>query len=274
MELKQFNFLFLYQETFALTKRLFIQLKRRPSTLVAGILQPIIWLFLFGALFSNAPKDFLPGVDSYGNFLGAGLIVFTAFSGALNSGLPLMFDREFGFLNRLLVAPLTSRLSIVLSSFLYITILSFIQSIAIMFISYLLGYGFPEFFGLGIVFATLILLVLFVTSISLCLAFILPGHIELIALIFVVNLPLLFASTALAPISFMPSWLGWIASFNPLTIAIEPIRISYSTSVNLDFIALHAPYGDLTCRTCISLLFILTILSLIVINPLLNKKLN
>jgi len=98
MEFKQYNFLFLYQETFALTKRLFIQLKRRPSTLVAGILQPIIWLFLFGALFSNAPKDFLPGVDSYGNFLGAGLIVFTAFSGALNSGLPLMFDREFGFL--------------------------------------------------------------------------------------------------------------------------------------------------------------------------------
>ena len=274
MELKQFNFLFLYQETFALTKRLFIQLKRRPSTLVAGILQPIIWLFLFGALFSNAPKDFLPGVDSYGNFLGAGLIVFTAFSGALNSGLPLMFDREFGFLNRLLVAPLTSRLSIILSSFLYITILSFIQSIVIMFISYLLGYGFPDFFGLGIVFSTLILLVLFVTSISLCLAFILPGHIELIALIFVVNLPLLFASTALAPISFMPSWLGWLASFNPLTFAIEPIRISYFSSINLDLIALHAPYGDLTCRDCISLLFILTISSLIVINPLLNKKLN
>ena len=75
MELKQYNLFFLYQETFALTKRLFIQLKRRPSTLLAGILQPIIWLFLFGALFSKAPEGFLPGVDSYGNFLGAGLIV-------------------------------------------------------------------------------------------------------------------------------------------------------------------------------------------------------
>jgi len=83
MELQQYNLFFLYQETFALTKRLFIQLKRRPSTLLAGILQPIIWLFLFGALFSRAPEGFLPGVDSYGNFLGAGLIVFTAFSGAL-----------------------------------------------------------------------------------------------------------------------------------------------------------------------------------------------
>jgi len=273
MEIQQYNLRFLFQETFALTKRLFIQLKRRPSTLFAGILQPIIWLFLFGALFSNAPKDFLPGVDSYGNFLGAGLIVFTAFSGALNSGLPLMFDREFGFLNRLLVAPLSSRLSIVLSSFLYITILSFVQSLVIMVISFLLGYGFPNVFGLGIVFTTLILLVLFVTSISLCLAFILPGHIELIALIFVINLPLLFASTALAPISFMPNWLGWIASINPLTFAIEPIRTAYASQVNLNLIALNAPYGELSCRDCISLLFILTIVSLVTIRPLLNKKL-
>ena len=274
MELKQYNLFFLYQETFALTKRLFIQLRRRPSTLLAGILQPIIWLFLFGALFSNAPKNFLPGIDSYGNFLGAGLIVFTAFSGALNSGLPLMFDREFGFLNRLLVAPLSSRLSIVISSFVYITILSFVQSIVIMVFSFLLGYGFPNVLGLGIVFTTLILLVLFVTSISLCLAFVLPGHIELIALIFVINLPLLFASTALAPLSFMPKWLSWLASLNPLTFAIEPIRVAYSSNINLDLVALHAPYGDLSCKSCINLLFLLTLSSLITIRPLLNKKLN
>ncbi|MFO0139679.1 MAG: ABC transporter permease, partial [Cyanobacteriota bacterium] len=40
------------QETLALTRRLFLQLIRRPSTLLAGILQPLIWLFLFGALFA------------------------------------------------------------------------------------------------------------------------------------------------------------------------------------------------------------------------------
>ena len=97
------------QETLALTRRLFVQLARRPSTLVAGVLQPLIWLVLFGALFANAPEGLLPGGISYGRFLGAGVIVFTAFSAALNAGLPVMFDREFGFLNRLLVAPLRSR---------------------------------------------------------------------------------------------------------------------------------------------------------------------
>ena len=75
----------IFQEISALTWRLFIQLIRRPSTLFAGVLQPLIWLLLFAALFSKAPIDFLPGSSSYGEFLGAGLIVFTAFSGALNS---------------------------------------------------------------------------------------------------------------------------------------------------------------------------------------------
>ena len=44
----------LSQETLALTRRLFLQLMRRPSTLIAGVLQPLIWLILFGALFANA----------------------------------------------------------------------------------------------------------------------------------------------------------------------------------------------------------------------------
>ena len=89
-----------------------------------------------------------------------------------------------------------------------------------------------------------------------------------------INLPLLFASTALAPISFMPNWLGWLASLNPLTFAIEPIRTAYTEAMNLELVALHAPYGDLTCKSCISILFSLTVLSLIIIRPLLNKKLN
>jgi ABC-2 type transport system permease protein len=49
------NWKLLFQETFALTRRLFIQLQRRPSSLIAGIIQPVMWLVLFGALFQNAP---------------------------------------------------------------------------------------------------------------------------------------------------------------------------------------------------------------------------
>ncbi len=261
------------QEISALTWRLFIQLIRRPSTLFAGILQPLIWLLLFAALFSNAPIDFLPGGSSYGEFLGAGLIVFTAFSGALNAGLPVMFDREFGFLNRLLVAPLSSRSSIVISSVIYITTISLLQSFAIMATSALLGYGWPSLGGFLLIAITLLLLVFAITGLSLGLAFVLPGHIELIAIIFIANLPVLFASTALAPISFMPEWLGWIASINPLTFAIEPIRMAYHNSVDLNLILINAPYGDVNGYSCLAILFILTIGLFFLIRPLLNRKL-
>ena len=264
----------LVQETSALTKRLFLQLARRPSTLVAGVLQPLIWLILFGALFANAPEGLLPGGMSYGRFLGAGVIVFTAFSGALNAGLPVMFDREFGFLNRLLVAPLRSRSSIVLASVLYITVLSLLQSLAIMITAALLGYGWPGGAGLLLVVATLLLLVFAVTALSLGMAFALPGHIELIAVIFVANLPLLFASTALAPLSFMPAWLGWLAALNPLTFAIEPIRAAYSGSLDLSAVLLEAPYGDVTGFACLLVLLGLTVGLFLLIRPLLNRKLS
>ena len=264
----------LVQETTALTKRLFLQLARRPSTLVAGVLQPLIWLVLFGALFANAPDGLLPGGMSYGRFLGAGVIVFTAFSGALNAGLPVMFDREFGFLNRLLVAPLRSRSSIVLASVIYITVLSLLQSLAIMITAALLGYGWPGGAGLLLVVATLLLLVFAVTALSLGMAFALPGHIELIAVIFVANLPLLFASTALAPLSFMPAWLGWLAALNPLTFAIEPIRAAYSGSLDLSAVLLEAPYGDVTGFACLLVLLVLTVGLFLLIRPLLNRKLS
>jgi len=262
------------QETLALTRRLFVQLARRPSTLVAGVLQPLIWLVLFGALFANAPAGLLPDGMSYGRFLGAGVIVFTAFSGALNAGLPVMFDREFGFLNRLLVAPLRSRSSIVLASVLYITSISLIQSLAILLTAALLGYGWPGGAGLLLTLVTLLLLTFAVTALSLGLAFALPGHIELIAVIFVANLPLLFASTALAPISFMPGWLGWLAALNPLTFAIEPIRSAYAGQFSLTAVVLEAPYGQLNAATCLAVLAVLATGLFLLIRPLLDRKLS
>ena len=262
------------QETLALTGRLFVQLQRRPSTLVAGVLQPLIWLVLFGALFAKAPAGLLPGGISYGRFLGAGVIVFTAFSAALNAGLPVMFDREFGFLNRLLVAPLRSRSSIVFASVLYITSLSLVQSLAIMGTAALLGYGWPGAGGLLLVLVTLLLLVFAVTALSLGLAFALPGHIELIAVIFVANLPLLFASTALAPLSFMPTWLGWLAALNPLTFAIEPIRAAYAGELSLSAVVLEAPFGTMTTATCLSVLAVLAAGLFLLIRPLLDRKLS
>ncbi|MEM1426466.1 MAG: ABC transporter permease [Cyanobacteria bacterium P01_H01_bin.130] len=261
------------QETLAMAKRLFIQLQRRPSTLIAGIIQPLMWLILFGALFQNVPQGLFGEGTGYGQFLGAGIIVFTAFGGALNAGLPVMFDREFGFLNRFLVAPLNSRFSIVLASALFITTLTLIQTAVIMGTGVALGAGIPSGLGLLVVGAIIVLLVLGVTALSLGLAFALPGHIELLAAIFVVNLPLLFASTALAPLSFMPPWLQWIAALNPLSYAIEPIRYLYLHSEwSWGSTVLAAPFGNVSFGASLLVLLGIDLILLLAAQPLLRRR--
>lgn len=261
------------QETLALTRRLFIQLQRRPSTLIAGIIQPVMWLVLFGALFQNVPPGLFGGSQNYGQFLAAGVIVFTAFGGALNAGLPVMFDREFGFLNRLLVAPLTSRFSIVLASALFIAVMSLVQTAVIIAMSAVLGAGLPGAAGLALVTAIVLLLVLGVTALSLGLAFALPGHIELIAVIFVTNLPLLFASTALAPLSFMPTWLRVVASLNPLSYAIEPIRYLYTHSHwSFSDVVMQTPFAEITMTTALLILLGFSTAVFLGIRPLLRRS--
>ncbi|MFB2967963.1 ABC transporter permease [Aerosakkonema sp. BLCC-F183] len=262
----------LVQETLALTRRLFIQLQRRPSTLIAGVIQPLIWLILFGALFQNAPQGLFGNTVNYGQFLAAGVIVFTAFSGALNAGLPVMFDREFGFLNRLLVAPLATRYSIVFASAIFIVTLSAIQTAAIIATSAFLGAGWPDLLGLAVISLILLLLVFGVTGLSLGLAFALPGHIELIAVIFVTNLPLLFASTALAPLSFMPKWLQVVATLNPLSYAIEPIRYIYlHSNWAINSIVMQAPWGAVTLGGALLVLLVLDVVAFLTIQPLLRR---
>lgn len=261
------------QETLALTRRLFIQLQRRPSTLIAGIIQPVMWLVLFGALFQNVPQGLFGESRNYGEFLAAGVIVFTAFGGALNAGLPVMFDREFGFLNRLLVAPLASRFSIVLASAIFIATLSLIQTAAILGMSAVLGAGLPDLAGLGLVLLIVLTLVLGVTALSLGLAFALPGHIELIAVIFVTNLPLLFASTALVPLSFMPRWLQVVASLNPLSYAIEPIRYIYThESWSWSSLVMQGPFGNISLGLALLILLGFSSVALLSIRPLLRRS--
>ncbi|MGF1461048.1 MAG: ABC transporter permease [Leptolyngbyaceae cyanobacterium] len=262
------------QETGAMTRRLFIQLQRRPSTLVAGVIQPVMWLILFGALFQNVPSGLFGDSTNYGQFLGAGIIVFTAFGGALNAGLPVMFDREFGFLNRFLVAPLASRYSIVAASAIFIAAMSLVQTAAIIGLSALLGAGLPDLVGLGLVVLIVLTLVLGVTALSLGLAFALPGHIELIAVIFVTNLPLLFSSTALVPLSFMPNWLQIVASLNPLSYAIEPIRYIYLHPGDWawDSVVMQAPFGGVTLVAALAVLLGFCAASLALVQPLLRRR--
>lgn len=263
----------LYYETKALSQRLYIQVCRRPSTLIAGIIQPLLWLLLFGALFQNAPVSLLTSHITYGTFLSAGIITFTSFNGAINAGLPLMFDREFGFLNRLLISPLTSRDSLLISSIFFITTITTIQTLAIILCSLIL---YNNTINATTIFTTLLitcLITLSMASISICCAFILPGHIEFLALTVIINLPMLFSSTALAPLSFMPYWLQIVASLNILTYSIECIRyLSITNYLYKNPIIMQSVWLEINLYQSIYILITVTILSLVLVKNIISYK--
>ncbi len=212
------------QEIICLTVRLFTQAARRPISMAPGIIQPLLWLILFGGLFQNIPLNLFSGNKNYGTFLSCGIIVFTSFTGSLNAGLPLIFDREFGFLNRLLSSPIISRYTIILAATFFIVCITMMQNLIIILCSFKLFNFQLGYYKISIIVLLLLLITSTISNLSLGLAFILPGHIEFLAFIFIINLPMLFASTALAPTYFMPYWLQVISKLNLLTYAIEGAR--------------------------------------------------
>lgn len=261
------------QETSCLAKRLFKQIVRRPSILVSGIIQPLLWLVLFGALFRNAPVG-LPTSDiKYGSFLSSGIIIFTAFTGSLNGGLSLIFDREFGFLNRLLASPLRSKDTLLIASILSISITTMIQTLVITICSLQICYYQVDTHSIYLFIFIPLLITGSISSISIGLALIVPGHIEFLAYILLANLPMLFSSTALAPLSFMPYWLQIIASCNPLTYAIESIRlISTNQKWQQPLTTVQTLYLNLNLHQTVLLLTVFTIISFVIIKIIISYK--
>jgi ABC-2 type transport system permease protein len=91
--------------------------------------------------------------------------------------------------------------------------------------------------------------------------------------IFVTNLPLLFASTALAPLSFMPTWLQVVASLNPLSYAIEPIRHIYTHSHwLLSDVVMQTPFAEITMTTALLVLLGFSTVIFLSIRPLLRRS--
>lgn len=262
------------QEITSLVKRLAIQTIRRPSSIISGIIQPLLWLILFGALFQNAPVGLFTLEIKYGQFLSSGIIIFTSFTSALNAGLPLIFDREFGFLNRILVSPIISKDTLLLSLSFFITAITMLQTFTIVACSlHIFKYNI-NLNRLYLLILVTLLITSSISSISIGLAFVLPGHIEFLALILLINLPMLFSSTALAPLSFMPYWLQIIASLNPLTYAIESIRfISTVQKWNYTSTIIKILWVDLTLMKILLLLVVITLLSFITIQGIISDKL-
>jgi ABC-2 type transport system permease protein len=212
-----------YQEVAALTLRWVRRLRREPTSIVVSLLQPVLWLVLFGNLFGRAGT--LPGVGgSYLAFMTAGVVVMTVFNNALAGGVEVLFDKETGLLQRFLAAPVR-RGSLLVSRFLFVLGLTGAQALVILAGGRLLGVHVAT--GLGGVLVILgvgFLLGTGVATLSLTLAFVIRHHGDFFTLLSFITLPLLFISTALAPRAAMPGWMAALAGWNPMTYAIDAVR--------------------------------------------------
>jgi ABC-2 type transport system permease protein len=213
-----------WREHRALLGRWLARLRREPFAMFGTIVQPVIWLLLFGHLLSRmAAQASIPGGD-YLRFMTAGAVVMTIFNASIVGGVELLFDRESGLLVRLFAAPV-HRISFVTSRFCYVVGLSCVQSVVILLAAYALGVRYAS--GLPGVAGTLVIGALFgagITSLSMTLAFALKNHADFFTITGFAGLPLTFVSSALVPLSLMPDWLRTLARFNPMTYAIDAVR--------------------------------------------------
>jgi ABC-2 type transport system permease protein len=219
-----------WQETRVQAWRWFLHTKRRPVVVISGLFQPIIWMTLFVLVFQDSMKGVMGEGIGYLEFVTPGALLFTAFNASLNAGVPVLFDREIGFLDRLRAAPLRDRFSIVLSSAIHIAVITLAQCLVIVAGAFVLGAHFRGGAAGALVgLAALLLVIIGFTSISLALAFQFRRHFEMLAVIMIVTLPLIFLSSAFAPIERLPAVLRNLVVLNPVTMAIEPLRMVFST---------------------------------------------
>jgi len=224
----------------ALTNRELKKWYKAPVIFLLSIIQPIIWMGLLGKAMNVGaliPTN-IPGVNpglilqqtlgtsDYFSFMAVGMIAFTALFTTMFSGMSVVWDRRLGFMNKVLSTPV-SRAVIIFSKVLSATLRSMFQAGLIILIAIAFGLqfgiGFNPIYVLG-VFAIMFLICVGLSSVFIAIT-IRSTRIETpMAVVNLINLPLMFASNAFFPTKFMPDWLQTIAKVNPLTYTTDAVR--------------------------------------------------
>jgi ABC-2 type transport system permease protein len=224
----------------ALTNRELKKWYKAPVIFLLSIIQPILWMGLLGKSMNISaliPTN-IPGVNpgtilqgtlgtsDYFSFMAVGMIAFTALFTTMFSGMSVVWDRRLGFLNKVLSTPV-SRAVIIFSKVLSATLRSMFQSGIIILIAVAFGLQFgPNFTPLKIlgVFAIIFLICVGLSSLFIAITIRSTRMETPMAVVNLINLPLMFASNAFFPTKFMPDWLQTVAKFNPLSYTIDAVR--------------------------------------------------
>ena len=213
------------QEVLALTNRWVKRLSREKFSMLFTLVQPMLfWLIFFGSLFQRAADVQVVQAPNYISFLAAGVVVMTVLNNGLAGGVDLLFDKENGFLERLMATPIR-RSSVILSRFLFVMAITAMQILVILGVAFFFDVH-PEAGILGIAMILFIGMLFGVglTAISMAMAFSVKSHGDFFSVLGFLSLPMIFLSSALVPLSAMPGWMQALASLNPMTWVIDAVR--------------------------------------------------
>ena len=231
----------LLRDTWYLTGRKLRALIRQPVVLAMGVIQPVIWLFLFGEMFHKIID--IPGFGFQGSYLAyliPGIVAMNAMSGNMWAGMAMIEEIDRGTLNRFLVTP-ASRLAIMNASVAEQAVSTTIQTLIIVGLGYAGGARYPGG-AAGIVILVVASIVVGVLwgALSNMTGMLLRAREAIIGVYTFFMLPLMFLSSAFMQPTFLPGWMQAIASRNPLNWEVQIGRSALSAAPDWSAIAVRA----------------------------------
>lgn len=224
----------------ALTIRELKKWYKQPIQLFMTLIQPVIWMGLFGKAFNLSSlasaggaagsQMFMQlfGTSDYFSYMAVGIISMVVLFTTMFGGMSIVFDRRLGFLSKVLSTPV-ARSSIIFSKVFAAVVRCIVQVSIVLLAALALGLSLSQDFNplmILLPFAAAVLLAIGLSAMFLAIAVRSRRFETQMAIANLLNLPLLFASNALFPIALMPDWLQSFAKINPISYATEAIRQS------------------------------------------------
>jgi len=196
----------------------FVQERAR---LIASFAMPLLFLVIFGAGFNRVIGPLAPGVD-FIQFIYPGIIAMIVLMNSLMSGLSVVWDREFGFLREVLVAPL-SRTGIVLGKASGTAVIALGQGFVMLALAPVIGVTLNAMLVLKLI-PLLLIISLTLSGVGILVASRMRSQQGFQMLVQIIIMPLVFLSGVFFPVNNVPTWLAVISKVNPLTYGVDAIR--------------------------------------------------
>ena len=191
------------------------------SRLLSSLFMPLLFLIIFGAGFTKALGPLARNVN-YIQFMYPGLIAMTVLTSSLFAGMSVVWDREFGFLKEILVAPI-GRTGIVFGKAAGGTMVAFVQVLMMLVLAPFLGVSLNVKIVISLI-PIVILLSAALSGLGILVASFMQSQQGFQVLVQVLIFPLIFLAGVFFPVNNVPDWLAIVSKVNPLTYGVDAIR--------------------------------------------------